>query len=361
VTDGFSRLYRQLDEAALDPARWPDACDALAALFGATGTLMVPQDAGARSLAMPHSRSLGEVVHSYIFKGWYRHDFRARGFPKALEAGFVVDQDLISVEEMRSHPYYNELLAPFDLKWFIGTTLKVGEKIWGVAVHGGARRGAFDSDDAVQLMKAKGPIEKAAIRTAALGFQRIGVVEDVLHAGGKGSAVLSRSGRILISNEMAEALLAGAGLLQGGRLKSRDPRIDRKLELLRDRLRTRDQAAAATGPISVSGPGGQMLSMDVIPMPRDFGAVFSGAFAFLTVQELVAPGWNDLARLMSDWQLTRREAELASHLLAGRQITQASQAMKVSVGTARQYLKSAFRKTDCGRQAELVLKLSRRG
>lgn len=361
MTDGLAQLHSRLDDAALDPKRWPDACDALADLFGATGTLILPEDADARSLAMPHSSSLGEALQSYISRGWYRHDFRAQGFPHALANGFVTDHDLISVEEMRRHPYYNELLAPFDLRWFIGTTLNVGGKVWGVAVQASPARGPFGKADAELLLRAKHAVELAGNRTAALGFKRIEIVEDVLRAGGKGVALLSKSGRILVANELAETLLAGAGLIRADFLKSGDRAADHKLDLLRRRLLAPDLASAAFGPVLLPEHEGQVLSLDLLPMPRDFGAVFSGAFAFLTVQALVATDWSDLARLMHDWRLTRREAELAAHLLAGRQLAEASREMKLSIGTARQYLKSVFRKTGTARQADLVLRLRREG
>jgi len=60
---------------------------------------------------------------------------------------------------------------------------------------------------------------------------------------------------------------------------------------------------------------------------------------------------NDL-RLLFD--LTAREAELASRLAHAEQLTEAAAQLGVSVKTARHYLETIFRKTGVRRQAELI-------
>jgi DNA-binding CsgD family transcriptional regulator len=353
--DKLLRVRKRLDEAALDPSAWAHACDALAHLFEASGTLILPQSAESGSHIMPHSENLAEAVDRFIGEGWYLNDFRARGYPKARATGTVTDGDLISEDDMRRHPYYQELLAPCDLKWFIGTTISTLGTTWGVAIHANARRGAFEAADAKLLLATRSLIETAANRSAALGFQRIQLVEDLLAAGDKGTAILSRTGKILVANRLAEDLMVAGGLSRGAYLQSQDQYAEAKLGILRGRLTV---AGAPTGPISLPGRDGRSLLLDLIPMPRDFGAVFSGAAAFLIIQELAAPSNRQMVGMMVQWKLTNREAELARHLAAGMHLADAARDMKLSVGTARQYLKSIFKKTGSNRQAELVLKLT---
>lgn len=349
----MSLLLRALEQASLDPTAWSNVCNALASLLGATGTLILPEAADMRSLSMPRSGSIDDAIRRYIADGWHLNDLRASGFPKAITRGYVTDSDVIEEGEMRRHPYYQELLAPFDLKWFVGTTLAIDGTRWGVAVHRSPRQGAFQRPEIELLLNVRAEMQMAAVRTNAVGRKRIEIVDDVLSSGGRGTAILARSGKILSANAVAESLISSANLSTAGHFKSRDQAVDVQLYALRKRLADPN---VSVGPVAVTSSNGRTLAVDVIPMPRDFGGLFGDAFALLTIHELVAAIGDD-EPLMDNWRLTRREAELAHHLLAGRPVGRAASAMNVSTGTARQYLKSIFKKTGTGRQAELVLKL----
>jgi DNA-binding CsgD family transcriptional regulator len=55
--------------------------------------------------------------------------------------------------------------------------------------------------------------------------------------------------------------------------------------------------------------------------------------------------------------LTRGEAALASYLLRGKSIEEASEELFISPHTARTHLKRIFMKTDTHRQTELVVRM----
>lgn len=349
----LSTLTSALGRASLDPAAWSQACDALASLLGAAGTLILPQATDLRSLSMPRSASIDGAIHRYVAEGWHLKDLRSAGFPKAVLRGYVTDRDIIDEEGMGRHPYYQELLAPFDLKWFVGTTLTIDGATWGVAVHRSPKQGAFQKSEIESLLGVRAALQLAAARASALGRKRIEIVRDALASSGRGAAILTRSGRILAANEIAEALIASGNLSVAGHLRCRDQGIDAHLHTLRLRL---VDAGSSMGPVVIQDAAARLLSVDLIPMPRDFGGLFNHAFALLTIHELTVSSSSD-EPLMEEWRLTRREAELAHHLLAGRPVGRAASAMNVSTGTARQYLKSIFKKTGTSRQAELVLKL----
>jgi len=59
------------------------------------------------------------------------------------------------------------------------------------------------------------------------------------------------------------------------------------------------------------------------------------------------------------YQLTCREADLVSALLAGMSLAEAARALKVTIHTARTHLKHAMEKTGTARQADLVRVLLR--
>lgn len=61
---------------------------------------------------------------------------------------------------------------------------------------------------------------------------------------------------------------------------------------------------------------------------------------------------TDLMRLQ--FGLSPRQTKLTALLLSGRSIKEAADALGITEGSARQYLKGIFRKTGARRQADLV-------
>ena len=144
------------------------------------------------------------------------------------------------------------------------------------------------------------------------------------------------------------------------RKPSRNPLIDAKLsELIAGAIEYRWPASfTLPGAVLVPLPQRRLVSVDAVPMPRDFGAVLSGTSAMVTLHE-VSRGTAGSDDLRTHFRLTGRESELALHLAAGLTPTAAAEIMGLSVATARQHLKSVLAKTGTHRQAELVALLSR--
>jgi hypothetical protein len=64
---------------------------------------------------MPRTAAVDEAINNYFANDWNVHDLRRRGVPMLLAGEPVVtDQDFVTSEEMRTHPFYNESLLPFD-------------------------------------------------------------------------------------------------------------------------------------------------------------------------------------------------------------------------------------------------------
>ncbi len=361
LSGGQSRLSAILDQTVFDPTAWAGVCDELAALVGAAGGLIIPQESARRGPGMPHSPALGELFERFIETGWYKNDFRAQGFPMAIERGFVTDHDLIEPEEMERHPYYAELIFPAGLRWFAGIAFDVEGKTWGAAVHAAAGRDAFEPDEIDRLMQVRGELSMAAARAAAVGGTRVETLEDVFASAARGVLVLDWAGRVHTTNARADELLRRLPVLSGGRLTSRDAPTDRKLAALVERLvqHRGDAVQEPARPILLQTTDGRPIGVDGFRMPRDFQALLSGACAIVTLHEMPAYERIDDGEIRALFELTAREAELAGWLATGRSLTEAAGAMGISIATARHYLKAIFAKTNTGRQAELVALLAR--
>jgi DNA-binding CsgD family transcriptional regulator len=360
-SERHSDLLGHLDRASLDPAAWADACDALAALVGATGTVLIPYDAADRGPALPRSPSLEESFQRYLDSGWHKHDLRAdKGFPRAFGAGYATDQDIVAPEEMRRHPYYQEFLRPLGLQWFAAVSFEVDGKVWAASVQGTVARGPFLTQDVAALLDVRGAIELAARRAAALGARRVEFLEDAFAGAERGVAALDSAGRITRLDERADRMLREAELARHGRLGSRDALLHRRLADLVDGAVAFRWASGLKlpGPVLVPGGNGKVFSVDAIPMPRDFQALLAGATVLVTIHE-VAAAERARPAIRERYRLTAREAELAGRLAAGDGLAHAAEEMGISLATARQHLKAVFEKTGTHRQAELVALIAR--
>ena len=354
-------LSDNLERAALEPEAWNDVCDGLAEIVNASGTLILPYDVSDRNFGMPHSPRLGEMMTSFIETGWHRRDFRSNGFPRAMSIGFVTDHDLISDDDMRRHPYYQEWLPSVGLRWFAGFCFKAGSKIWGAAVQGTAARGPFLPDDVDRLMKTRDRLSLAAKQSATMGNKRIMSLESAFASSGRGVVVLDFMGRVAWLNAAAEATMRDSELISNNSIRSKDAAIDRQLINLVERALAFKAGARVllAAPILVPTRDGRAVSVDAIPMPHDFQSLLAGSAVLVTTHEVDIMKSAPVRDLRARFNLTARELELCTHLLAGRKLAQAAELMGMSVATARQYSKSVFAKTGTHGQAEVVALLGR--
>src|SRR3712207_4045083 len=104
---------------------------------------------------------------------------------------------------------------------------------------------------------------------------------------------------------------------------------------------------------------GRPIVVQALPASGLTGALGEGARAILLLTCLDARPELPESRLMLLFRLTPAEARLAARLGAGETLEEASDALEVSLGTARNQLKAIFSKTQTSRQAELVALLCR--
>jgi DNA-binding CsgD family transcriptional regulator len=90
-------------------------------------------------------------------------------------------------------------------------------------------------------------------------------------------------------------------------------------------------------------------------------ALASKACRLLLVTDLEARPPTQAERLMAVLSLTRAEAEFCVQFASGSTLSEVSEFLKITQGTARQRLKAIFQKTETNRQSELLLLIARIG
>lgn len=359
-SDAYARFLSALDQTAVDKNAWRDACDSLAELFDARGAALIAEDIARHDLTTPHSASLTEAFEHALRTGWNKNDLRHKAWKSHLRHGFLRDQDLISLDAMRRHPFYAEF-RKFDLMWCGTLLFDIDGDIWGTTVHAGQERGAFTDADREALLKLREPLLMAVKRASLLGQGRIQSFQDLLGASRRGVAILDWTGKIMAATSCGEALLKAGNLARRGRLDHDDPTLSQRIRDLVDFSVAPDKAlvGGVPAPVLVPTSHGTVISLDAIPFPRDFQSLVRNAAGMLTLHVVDAPDRPLKDMLIEVFGLTEREAEMTTHLVDGHALAEIAAKMNISIGTVRQHLKSVFAKTGTRRQSELVLRVTR--
>jgi len=336
--------------AVLAPAAWGDALESLArACHARIATLVAwgPE----RSLSC--SRGADEAIDLYLHRRQVPDSRHYRVQPR-LDGGFRTDHDDFTPAELASDPYYQEFLAPLDIRWHAAAALPgLGAPVV-LSLKRAHRQGPFEGPE-LALLNRMLPGLRAAARTAAvIGHARVDGELAAFARLGRGALCLDAEAVILACNERVPF---GDGLVRDGvRLSAARPAD-------RDALRGAVAAAlagAAAPTVVVQRPSGRRpLLVDVVPLPAgDLGAP-QGRCALALVKDCALTPLPPHALLRSAYALSPREADLALLLAGGSSVRDAAEALGITEAHARQRLKQVFEKTDTTRQSELALLIAR--
>jgi DNA-binding CsgD family transcriptional regulator len=360
-------------EAIVAPETWPRVLHDLARALDAACMMFYPRNPDPTSPnpldpdrpldQVPISSDYGELLEEYVRHQWYLNHYRAeRGIP-LLDSGktVVLEHDMATDEERKTLRHYNELYLRFGFSGYAMVGLKVDGRRWAVPILRATSQGHFTRDDAARLALLA-PHMARMIRLSdkfALGVAQAQL--DMLDRVACPALLIDWKGAVIRPNASAEALLGDGLHICRGLLKAADPRSNRELQLLVDRLR-------ALRPLRAEQPPGRVfvrrahrgpLVVEALPVSGITADAFCNARAVLTITDLDEPPAPGKETLRAAFGLTAAEARLASRIAVGQGLGNAANALGIARETARSQLKSVFAKTGTSRQAELVALLSR--
>lgn len=189
-----------------------------------------------------------------------------------------------------------------------------------------------------------GPFQKALseVGTALLGETDIGLIVV-----GDGLTIKSISTVAQRHIEQGE----GIGISPAGRIVLGDEGAATVLQQMIDRL--------AEGPrvhSHVTTAAGKQRKVTLIKLSKDpMSVFFEGPSVAILIEPADGRRPNELTRVAASVNLTPAEIRLALALDRGISIREAAMELGIAEGTARQQLKSIFRKTGTSRQSELIV------
>src|SRR5581483_8759633 len=250
--DRLARVRARLGEAVLEPAVWPDLMEEICRSIGAVGSALLQSDV--RTPDIPRTNSVDELFRKYFADGWHIRDVRAeRGVPLLLGGQtVVVDQDLITQDEMRCDPFYNEFLRAQGFRWFSGVGFWAGSSLWGLSIQRTPQEGPFDADDKRVLSQISDRLTEAATLSKTVGRQVLVGISNALELVRQPALTLDRQGFVLDVNPIAQKLFGGEIGIRQRRLWIRDRLAKSRLDSLVDQFRTTaDDAVLRASPIAV--------------------------------------------------------------------------------------------------------------
>lgn len=338
------------DGAVLAPARWGDALESVAQACGARMATLV---ASGPEGSLTCSRGARDAIDLYLHRREVP-DSRHHRVQPTLAGGFRTDFDDFTPREIAADPYYQEFLAPLDVRWHAAAALPGRQGPVVLSLKRAARQGPFEGAELDALNRMLPALRRAARLAAVLGQTRIdGELAAFAHLR-RGALCLDAAGCIVARNH---CVAFGDGLLDDGR------RLGAARPADRDALRRAVATALggrASPPVVVHRTSGRRpLVVDVLPLPAlDLGAP-GGHCALALVHDPETRPLPTADLLQRAYALAPREAELALQLAAGATLRDAAAALGISELHARQRLKVVFAKTGTARQSELALLVAR--
>jgi DNA-binding CsgD family transcriptional regulator len=358
--EALLRTAARLGDAVVDPRVWPQILGEISNAVGAVGAALLQSDV--RTPDIPRTEAVDEVFDLYFREGWHTRDIRAeRGVPLLLGGQqAVIDQDILTPDEIRRSDYYQELLAPSGLGWWAVIGFRAESAHWGLSIQRSIQQGPFAEEDRRVLAQIANRLTETATLSTAMGRIVLSGMTNALGLLKQPAIALDRSGLVLDFNAPAEQMFNGDLRVRNRRLELSDRQAALNFDVFVQRLRmVAEGAALPIAPIVVRRASQRPLLLRILPVDGAARSPFVGASALLVFSDLHSKAGLCVTLLSQVFGLSPAEARLAAVLAEGLSTEQAARKLGVAKATVRSQLKSVFSKTETHRQSELVALLSR--
>lgn len=353
-------------EAAFVPEHWSSALTCLSqATASSFALLQVVDQASHRGVA---SDGLGtEIIHDYFAEGWHAHNVRMeRGMTltKRGARGLITERQMLTEEELATHPFQQEFARRFGLECEAGILLaREGGTSFILTMQRGARVGSYTPDELRIMNELVARLKGAA--TLAIRTKLSSAIEgvDMLVRRCGAVALLAQSGFALFASPTFEGLIGDAITLIGGRVAAVDQRADAALQAaIAETAAWSAACPTATRPVVLRRPAGPPVLARLHPVAGAARDYFGLAKVMLTLDDMSRPPPSPLPDiLIQAFDLTPTEARLASRIGEAMTLREAAAAERITYETARTRLKKVFDKTGTSSQAALALLVGRFG
>jgi DNA-binding CsgD family transcriptional regulator len=351
-----ARLIDRIYESCFAPEVWPDVLDELGGIGGAPGaSLFVSKGDVLHWVASPEPRERAERI---VKEGWlWRGTIIGRLFAQR-HAGFLIDVEYLTREELDREPIYRDLWRPQGVGWGMATAIPVptGENVTFVLSRG-VECGPFERASANRLDELRPHLARSVLISARLQLDRARVASDALAALGVPALVFDEAGKVLAANALIEQMTGYVRWRAFDRVSLKDRSAD---QLLREAVAIIDSekgSGVRSFPVRDAQAESTMVA-HIIPVRLSARDVFLRCAGVLAMTPVTAPRAPPVELVQSLFDLTPTEARVARSLASGKSVDDIASDGGVSLSTVRTHVRGVLAKTGCGRQVDVVALLT---
>ena len=352
-----SDLVDRIYESAFIPELWPTVLSDIADLAGArTGFLLVARkDIYSFTSSNP---SGAEAIRPLVESGWMSQSDRYRRMRDCRHAGFVVEKDMYTPEELEVDPFYQDVIYPRGLGHGAGTTvhLPTGDSFI-FALEREFIRGPVEPERIAQLDALRPHLGRGALMSTRMQLKQAATISGALGMIGLASAVIDDTGKVLAANPLLEALKGHIHWRAFGGVSLPDRAADGLLRHALAQIGSDGGGRVRSFPVRGAGEDSPMIA-HVVPVRLSAHDIFSRASAVLVLTPVSLPNAASVELVQSLFDLTPAEARVARNLATGKTIDDIALDGCVSRNTIRTHVRGVLEKTGCGRQTDIVALLT---
>jgi DNA-binding CsgD family transcriptional regulator len=359
----LSTLIGTIYDAALDSTRWVEALDGTKEFVGGQGAALAWKDAVAKRGDSHYEIGIDPYYRQLYFDKYIKLDPCTTGQFFAEIGEPVATEDVIAYDEFVQTRIYKEWGKPQGL---VDCALALLEKsatsIAFLALFRHERHGLID-DEARRRIRLLVPHFRRAVligKVVDLKKAEAASLADTLDGIGAGMFLVDAAGRIVHANVAGHGMLDAADVLRadGGRLVCNDAQAGRALA---DAVAMAGNGDAAIGVKGVAVPimarGGARHVAHVLPLTsgarRRAGASYA-AVAALFVHKAALDTPSPPEAIAKAYGLTPMELRVLLAVVEVGGVPEVAEAFGIAETTVKTHLGRVYKKTETGRQAELV-------
>lgn len=341
-------------EAAFVPERWQDFVERLAQEASAFGAALFTTHANAQRAVV--GTGLHDMWRDFESGGWNITNPRLDRAVQLQPHDFVRDTDILSAEEIATHPWFTQFCAKWGMGEAAGAFFTLPSSATLIlTVERQKSAGPYTDADVAALNRLRPDLGRSVELAVRLSHQQYATQTQVLNAVGLPAAVVDAAGRLLSANALFETLMPHLafetrGVLQlGSRMAN---------QILVGALKRLAPELWIGTPASIPIVGRQETKSGILHLMPIRGVahdLIHGGACLLVFCELggsIAPAEGLLRNL---FDLTAAEARVARALIAQRgEYSAVALELGISVETTRTHAKAIYRKTGLANAASLV-------
>jgi DNA-binding CsgD family transcriptional regulator len=341
-----TQLIDRIYESCFEPEIWPDVLDELGRIAGAPGaSLFVSKGDALHCVASPEPRERAERI---VKEGWlWRGTIVARLFAQR-HAGFLIDVEYFTPEELDREPIYRDLWRPQGVGWGMGTAIPIptGENAT-IILSRRTEYGPFDRASANRLDELRPHLARSVLISARLQLDRARVAGDALAALGIPALVFDETGKVLSAVHWRAF----------DRVSLKDRAADQLLRGAIAIIPSEKGSGVRSFPIRDAEAESTMVA-HIVPIRLSARDIFLRCAGVLAMTPVTAPRAPPVELVQSLFDLTPTEARVARSLASGKTVEDIASDGGVSLSTVRTHVRGVLAKTGCGRQVEVVALLT---